>query len=166
MNKIYKFSLFSFLILLYSNSLISQELEKQITDEGLINLEKIVFQDLSGSNVDLNLQSYLLSDEERFSMVEKLNKFVDSASLNVFGKIEDVLKSQAINYVKGNKIMFKNVEFLGLEKSDYYGYDLFGFHYKVKFKDEEIPESKINVIFSRMSGNYKLLFIYCNNLNF
>ena len=166
MNKIYKFLLFSFILLLYCNSLTSQVLEKKITDEVLLDLEKMVFHDLTGKNVDLILQSYILSDEERFGIIQNLNKYVDSASLNVFGKIDDVLKSQAVNYIKGNKVLFKDVEFLGLEKSDYYGYDLFSFHYKIKFKDEEIPQAKINVIFSRISANYKLLFIYCNNLNF
>lgn len=166
MYKIYRFFFVFLCILFCYNSLICQELDKNISDAGLRSLEQLIFQDLTGKHADLNMQKYLLSDDERGAMIEKLNKFVDSASLNSFGKLDDVLKTQAINYIKGNHILFKSVEFLGFEKSDYYGYDLFGFHYNIEFKNPEMPASKINVIFSEINENYKLLFVYCNNLNF
>lgn len=166
MNKIYKLFLTIFLLFFLSNLLLAQELNKKFTDTKIEKIEAIIFNDLSKNDKTISLQSYLLSDEERNTMISKLSILVDSASLNAFGDLNTVLKSEAINYIFGYRNTFKKVEFMGMDSYDYFSYELNTFYYKIDFLDDQTPSSTIKVIFTRLDDEFKLLFIYNNNLNF
>lgn len=166
MKKIYNSICLFGLLFACFNSLKAQDFNKSIPEESLSKIQEILLNDLSQGEKPIKSLIFLLSDEERNEMISKLSILVDSNSLNAFGNLDQVLKSEAITYIHGNRSLFETVEYIGMEESNYYGYNLFSFHYKITFKDKNTPDTKIRVFFTKINDDYKMLFIYFNNLNF
>ena len=166
MKKIYNSICLLGLLFVCFKPLKAQDFNKSIPEESLNKIQAVILNDLSQDKKSIESTTFLLSDIERNEMVSKLSILVDSNSLNAFGNLDQVLKSEAITYIHGNRSLFETVEYIGMEESNYFGYNLFSFHYKIAFKDKNTPDTKIRVFFTKINDNYKLLFIYFNNLNF